>query len=53
MNDFYTFDFVSGVGAVFAPVPSFATTKACLPLSDIRATGPRHVPKVAILQSVS
>ena len=43
---------VSGVGAVFASVPSFATTKARVPLSHIEATGPLHTSKEAILGEV-
>ena len=43
---------VSGAGTVFASMPSFATTNACIPLSDTVTTGPLHALKEATLGEV-
>ena len=43
---------VSVVRTVFATVPSFATTKAPVPRSDIEVTGPLRASKVAVLGEV-
>ena len=43
---------VSGAGTVFASMPSFATTNACIPLSNTVTTGPLHASKEATLGEV-